>query len=540
MDTSCQLLFEMIANCNTMIAINQNSIDEIQEKHNHTTANIEQIDALISKVKDLDTRLDDTECTSTDQLIKFEDEVVMDVETVKDTSKTFDKHLHSLDNRVSSIEHLCGIRSSSSSSSMDTSRDDLSVDTFSISTTSADDIMDMSISSDSSCVESDTEESRGDESQDDTSLLEGHDDDAVATLRHMRSLESEYDDEDDAVVGSDFTDDSSDEESLCFSMMDDDDGEEEGVLPGCTTRRPRKSGLPDCSILGCTRVVCTRGLCRKHAYGTKKCSVDGCKANAYRLGLCSRHYQPCSKPGCTKHGQFVSDNGRYCFKHARTEAPEEYRYYLANLPRCSILGCNNRGRLFSNGGTRFCVPHAKTGAPEAFAQYWERRNRRYNERWRTDPEFRLRMLLSRRLNHALKAAGTSYKGKLKLLDCSVDQFKRYLEQFFSEPGNRWMNWDNQGRIEGVRCWEIDHIKPLSSFKLTNPEELKRAQHWSNFQPLSAADNNDKRAKVLPGFEWNGSRWMWSEESGRINYELPAANAEDDESDEFDESSDEID
>jgi len=157
-------MFELIANCNTMIAINQNSIDEIQEKHNHaTTANIEKIDALISKVKELDTRLDDTECTSADQLIKFEDEVVMDVETIKDTSKTFEKHLHSLDNQVSSIEHLCGIRSSSSSNWLDTSRDDLSVDTFSISTTSADD-MDMSISSDdethldSSCVESDTTE----------------------------------------------------------------------------------------------------------------------------------------------------------------------------------------------------------------------------------------------------------------------------------------------------------------------------------------------------------------------------------------------
>lgn len=62
----------------------------------------------------------------------------------------------------------------------------------------------------------------------------------------------------------------------------------------------------------------------------------------------------------------------------------------------------------------------------------------------------------------------------------VDQFKRYLALFFSEPGNDWMNWDNQGRREGVRCWEIDHIYPLSKLDLTDPELLRRANHWSNF------------------------------------------------------------
>jgi len=122
----------------------------------------------------------------------------------------------------------------------------------------------------------------------------------------------------------------------------------------------------------------------------------------------------------------------------------------------------------------------------------------------------------------LKAQGTSCKGKLKLLDCSVDQFKRYLEQFFSKPGNDWMNWKNHGRQEGVRCWEIDHIYPLSELDLTDPEQLRRAQHWSNFQPLSAADNNAKDTDIPDGFEWNGDRWMWSKDSGRINYDLPAA------------------
>jgi len=43
--------------------------------------------------------------------------------------------------------------------------------------------------------------------------------------------------------------------------------------------------------------------------------------------------------------------------------------------------------------------------------------------------------------------------------------------------------------------------------------------------------------IPDGFAWNGDRWMWSEGSGRINYDLPGADTDDDESDEFDESSD---
>ena len=534
-------MFELIANCNTMIAINQNSIDEIQEKHNHTTANIEKIDALISNVKDLDTRLDDTECTSADQLIKFEDEVVMDVETIKDTSKTFEKHLHSLDNRVSSIEHLCGIRSSSSSSSsgLDTSRDDSSIDTFSISSTTSADDMDMSISSDSSCVESDTEESCDSTSPPDSSpdssyrredvatelhyqhadeglqdpipikvimsLLEEHDDDTVATLRHMRSLESEYEYEDDGKKPRKKK--SAKKKKKC-------------IVFGCTSNTV--TGMLKCS---CHQYPCSITDCVKQGRvaiddGTLYC-ISHARTEAPEAYNRWRQQKSCTILGCNKKGHIVSDSSRYCQRHARTEAPEAYAQYLANLHPCSILDCNNRSQLLSNNGASFCLPHARTEAPEAYAQYRERRNRRWAERYRTDPKFRLRMLLRRRLIHALKAQGTSYQGKLKFLGCSVDQFKRYLAQFFRESGNDWMDWGNHGRQEGVRCWEVDHIMPLSSFKnLKDPEQLRRAQHWSNFQPLSAADNNDKRAKRPDGFEWNGDRWMWSEDSGRTNYNLP--------------------
>jgi hypothetical protein len=52
----------------------------------------------------------------------------------------------------------------------------------------------------------------------------------------------------------------------------------------------------------------------------------------------------------------------------------------------------------------------------------------------------------------------------------------------------WENWSRNG-------WHIDHIVPLDSFDLTNPDQVKTACNYTNLQPLWAADNIRKGAKV---------------------------------------------
>jgi len=98
--------------------------------------------------------------------------------------------------------------------------------------------------------------------------------------------------------------------------------------------------------------------------------------------------------------------------------------------------------------------------------------------------------ISRNLRSRLnKAIQYSYKvgSAVRDLGCTIKDFKVYLE-------SKWlpnMSWNNYG----LKGWHIDHIKPLSSFDLTNPEELKKARHYTNLQPLWEVDNLRKSSKV---------------------------------------------
>lgn len=63
---------------------------------------------------------------------------------------------------------------------------------------------------------------------------------------------------------------------------------------------------------------------------------------------------------------------------------------------------------------------------------------------------------------------------VKTVGCRPSEFRRNLERQFSAG----MTWDNYGTI-----WEVDHIKPLGTFDLTNPEQFLVAAHFSNTRPI---------------------------------------------------------
>lgn len=109
------------------------------------------------------------------------------------------------------------------------------------------------------------------------------------------------------------------------------------------------------------------------------------------------------------------------------------------------------------------------------------------KKYRTDERFAIKRRLHERIRTTLKLSNAKRcDHTLCLLGCSIDEFREYLQSKF-EFG---MSWDNRGE------WHIDHIIPCSAFDLTDPNHQKRCFHYTNLQPLWAAENLKKGRKFL--------------------------------------------
>lgn len=108
-----------------------------------------------------------------------------------------------------------------------------------------------------------------------------------------------------------------------------------------------------------------------------------------------------------------------------------------------------------------------------------------NKKYYEDMEYRLKILIRGRIWKALKR-NSKYSSSLELLGCSISDLKDHLEKQFTKG----MSWGNYGQ------WHIDHIKPCSSFDLTNSDQQKLCFHYTNLQPLWAKDNIRKSNKII--------------------------------------------
>lgn len=100
----------------------------------------------------------------------------------------------------------------------------------------------------------------------------------------------------------------------------------------------------------------------------------------------------------------------------------------------------------------------------------------------TDILFRLRKNLRTRLYQSLTDSRYSKNKKtMCYVGCSLVYLKSHLESLFTVG----MNWNNYGK------WHIDHIMPMSKFDLTKDEEIFKAMHYTNLQPLWAIENLKK-------------------------------------------------
>ena len=140
----------------------------------------------------------------------------------------------------------------------------------------------------------------------------------------------------------------------------------------------------------------------------------------------------------------------------------------------------------------------------------ENRRRRDKERLATDQNYVTMRRLRRRIFMAFKKSkGIKQESTLELLGCSIIELRKYIENKFVD-GMGWNNWgsgfltDDKGkavrnennRTIPIKQWHLDHIRPVSSFDLTDKEQQHQCFHYTNLQPLWATDNLTKGNKLV--------------------------------------------
>lgn len=199
----------------------------------------------------------------------------------------------------------------------------------------------------------------------------------------------------------------------------------------------------------------------------------------------------CAKIIAAKYRENNIEKVRASYATKMRESPDKIRAYCAkwryNNPEYAAkwYRSNLEKRRAADAEWRKNNPEkARRRAARWYQDNKEHINKRVKKRKSIDVEFKLICNLRAAINSALRG---NYKSghTIELLGCSIEYLRSYLEVRFTEG----MSWDNYG------SWHIDHIIPLSYFDMSDPEQQKRAWHYTNLQPLWAVDNLKKSNKI---------------------------------------------
>ena len=149
-------------------------------------------------------------------------------------------------------------------------------------------------------------------------------------------------------------------------------------------------------------------------------------------------------------------------------------YYLNNKERINKYSRENNKKYYpknKENALKYQRKYYKKNKKKQIKKGIERKKKRY----KNDIQYRLKMVLSVRFNYLLRRKKVYKKCRVyELLGCDLEFFKNHISSKFLPE----MNFDNYAKI-----WEIDHIKPCSSFNLEDIEQQKQCFHYTNTQPL---------------------------------------------------------
>lgn len=130
---------------------------------------------------------------------------------------------------------------------------------------------------------------------------------------------------------------------------------------------------------------------------------------------------------------------------------------------------------------------ARVSSRKCSKNHRKERQAYWRSKYQSDSIFKMTDHLRNRIRKVLKSCNTKKSlHSIKLLGCNPFQLKNYIENKF----NAEMSWENYGRLG----WHLDHVRPLASFDLSDPEQQKIAFHYTNLQPLWWHENLKKGKK----------------------------------------------
>lgn len=148
---------------------------------------------------------------------------------------------------------------------------------------------------------------------------------------------------------------------------------------------------------------------------------------------------------------------------------------------------NNRKHSNINSSCRQC----ERMRANRYRQKNINRLREYGRNWakkrrETNSTYKISQNLRRRVREVIHMKS---KKTEELLGCTFDFFIKHLESQFQSG----MSWDNYGSKKGQ--WNIDHIKPCSTFDLSVLEQQKACFHYTNLRPLWSQENFSKGPRL---------------------------------------------
>lgn len=178
----------------------------------------------------------------------------------------------------------------------------------------------------------------------------------------------------------------------------------------------------------------------------------------------------------------AANNAAFCAANPGKSTEYSKRWQAKNPEKVKAAESRRvRHRTDQVRAREFAYRERTKDARRAYRRQWQA------NRMATDSSFHLRSNLASLINVAIrKQFGVKANRTNDLIGCTITKLRQHLEAKFSDG----MSWDNYGK----HGWHIDHIRPCASFDLSDPEQQRQCFHYTNLQPLWAADNIRKGAK----------------------------------------------